>query len=192
MNKYKNIKSSTLEKSIIILFFIVFYINSLGQDLTGSTNSKNNNLRKNAVFLEIGGQGGAGSINYERAFIKKNNFSLNGSIGIGGFSPYTHYNNNPIGFPARLTMNIYVFEIGIGTFSIIYNYDLPVWKSNLFSDIIYYINQPLIGLKFLNKKNFLFRFSYTPFLVVSEGDYNSHYGVGYFPGWFGFSFGYCF
>lgn len=177
LEKLKN--NSVIKKIFLISFLILLNHILFSQNPKDSLNPKTNNFKKNAVFGEIGGQGGVGSINYERAIIKKKNFSLNGSIGISYLHEFI--------FPTRLSVSFYCFEIGVGTFSILYNFKGPFYTYSYF---MYYFNQPFIGFRYQNKKKFLYRVTFTPMLYAKVEDEDSFHP--HFSPWFGFSFGYCF
>jgi hypothetical protein len=71
---FSAVSLSSMFKQFIVSFFILtLHFGSIGQLDTMSTNS---------VFLEAGGYGGYGSINYERGFFRFKKFTISASVGI--------------------------------------------------------------------------------------------------------------
>ena len=152
------------------------------QNTADSINIKTKKIRKNAVFVELGGHSTLGP-NYERKLFTNNHFSIYSSIGISHHANIDG-RNTTFKFPFRLSVCLYHFEAGIGTASILYNFS----SHHIFTPkIVYYLfNQPFIGYR--SKRNLLFKASFTPFLYENGDEYII---LGFFP-FAGISLGYCF
>ena len=73
--------------------------------------------KKKSIFLEIGGSGGLGSINFEKQFFKKNNTDFTWRAGLS-FAPIDKNNGTGIVFPlmanAIIGKNAHKLELGLG------------------------------------------------------------------------------
>jgi hypothetical protein len=133
----------------IVFIFLVLFAKS-------QTTNKNNN----AAYLELGGNGLLGSINYERQFLK--NAPLNFHIGAGTLGTNSSL-TIPFGlrYVLKLKNKNKFFDAGFGlTYTkadvrlyVIYEYrngDPPVWKFNML---------PNIGFRHCFKNNTMLRLS---------------------------------
>lgn len=130
-------------------------------------NSENKKIKKNLLFLEIGGSGGYGSVNYEYLVKKNNKLKLSTRIGISSYrlTDYTNELNPDLVIP--IAVNTYYgsknnIDLGIGqTFtSIVYadneNYQPKrriQFNTNLF-----------IGYRYQSETGFLFKIGYAPII----------------------------
>lgn len=108
---------------LVILVFIL--ISATPESMA----QEENKLTKHFIYTEIGGPATVASINYEFAFFNKDNFNINGRVGIGSahLKDFERKLNPdfyiPIGINGRYAFHhneksYYSFELGIGnTFS---------------------------------------------------------------------------
>lgn len=143
-------------------------------------------ISKNIVYLEAGGHGGYGSINYERLVYTKKLFTLSARIGLGTYhiKAYTGKLSPDLIIPLALegcygkTNKI---ELGIGQTTastlIFDKTDFSSKRTLNFSTIL------LVAYRYQKKqKGFFFRCAYTPII-----EFNT-----YFRHWAGLAFGYSF
>jgi len=174
---------------ILILFINIVNINLFAQNLTDSINP-NNKFRKNAVFVEVRNARTFTdvSINYNRTFIKKEKFLLNGSIGTNII-----YMGQDMLVSLRLSASINWFETGIYIINTTY-YATSGRKFDDYKYIFKFEGGPILGYRY--QKKFLFRVSFTPLLVHKSYKYYSGPCCGKIcidsDSRFSLSFGYCF
>lgn len=147
--------------------------------------SQEDSIAKHQVYLEGGGSGGYGSLNYERIVHAKNKYSLALRFGIGTYhvTDYTNKLNPDIILP--IMVNAYYgqnhkMELGVGqSFISVVQHD-----ANFKADRVSNLNTLFsIGYRYQKSTGgILFRFAYTPII-----EYNKH-----FRNWFGISIGYTF
>lgn len=120
-------------------------------------NAQSTLLSKNSFFLEIGGNGGIGSINYEHLWLQKGNSSFTWRV---GFSMAPIDKNNGTGLVFPLMMNwmtgkgAHKFELGVGQGVTI------TTKGHFFM-----LTTTKMGYRFQpSDKNLFFGISYTPLL----------------------------
>ncbi len=107
--------------SITIFIIIMLFGTSLFNQTFGQATKDSTSISKNTIYLELFGNGGTGSINYDRILMKKNNFKLSSRIG-GIFVPRKdpNYKNRQNNFWSTLfEINSFWgrkgnFEMGIG------------------------------------------------------------------------------
>lgn len=142
-------------------------------------------IAKNTVYIEFGGIGGYGSINYERQFASKSFFKLFGRIGLSTYNLKDYENNfNPdLIIPMSLNAcfgNEHNFEFGAGpTFSRIVKVQDELGLGLDINFNLGYRYQKVAG-------GLLFRCGYTPIIEISN------YGNMTFRHWAGISIGYAF
>lgn len=152
--------------------------------MSSARNSSDSLLKKNNVFLELGGNGLSYSLNYERNIWDsyKNNFSMR--IGFALYKdPKTEF-TLPILFNYNRSLSknkIHHMELGIGT---TLNSDYSLYDEFIINPFI----SGQIGYKYI-KNHFLFRMNYTPLIEVDNG---RAYLLGLFYIWGGISIGYSF
>lgn len=149
--------------SIVLLFTAV---TSFAQDY----------FRKNIIYLEAGGNGLFGSINYEWQFTKETKFGVR--IGVGFYTENAFYLTVPVGinYLFKLNNNNSFIEGGLGLTFVRVNDNLSsnyYYRGNGFNSFV-----PSIGYRKQTVKNLMFRFSLTP--VINN--------FGFVP-WAGISFG---
>lgn len=164
-------------KTLSIITLLFLSVISFGQNEKKDFDSK---IRKNAVYFELGGNGGLYSINYDRIVIsgKRTHLSLRGGLSIAHFSYFVpleinflfgkRHNFFELGFGETLDVNNKRAGGGIG-----FNHYLPFMR---------------IGYRLQKKTNengLLFRAGLTPTFIVDEGE-------GYPIPFAGVSIGYAF
>lgn len=132
---------------------------------------------KRSVFIEIGGNGGLGSINYESPFLLKDNCALTWRAGLS-FAPIDKNNGTAIVFPLMVNSiigsNAHKLELGVGQ-------GLSITTKGS----AYILGTALIGYRYQPKnKNIFYRIGYTP-LISYLVDFQ-------WQNWAGISIGYSF
>lgn len=154
---------------IVIWLFSCFCMTIHGQTFTDTLQkSYNNHIKKNFIYLSLGGRGLQNGLNYERIFIKKKAFLLSAGAGID--SPFLLANDVNYVITAPVFVNAYFFKgkhkliTGFGVTSLFQQY-----KERGLGQGIYYEPQhnevivgeiPSIGYAYLGRKGFLFRVEY--------------------------------
>jgi len=168
----------------IKMFYIVILLIFINCEVKSQLDT--NQLAKNVLYLEIGGLGSYGSLNYERVIFTKAKTKIAGRIGVGTYSitDYT-FNFNPDFFiPIVINVlygNKHKVEAGVGqTISNTVQANHSNWEpereTNLHANFT-------IGYRYQKDTGgFIFRCSYTP--VVKLYKYYRH--------WAGVSIGYAF
>jgi len=140
----------------------------------------------NSIMLEVGGVGGYGSLNYERVFVRKNDWSFALRTGISTYHLYDYTNSFNPDILIPFSLNIFygkkhkvVLGIGQTLANIVYadtkDFE-PARKINFHSNFT-------IGYRYQkNLKGLFFQCSYTP---IIELDHSLRH-------WAGISFGYSF
>ena len=167
-----------LSSNILIIVFSITIINK--------TFSQVDSIARNQIYLEAGGSGGYGSLNYEYVTHKKNYLMFALRVGIGSYHFKDYKNNfNP---DIILPLAIYAYyggnhkiDLGIGeSFSNIVQHDNLDFTPRRISNFNTIFS---IGYRYQKKTDgIIFRCAYTPII-----EYNNH-----FRNWFGLSFGYSF
>lgn len=143
-------------------------------------------IARNLLYLEVGGVGGYGSVNYERVVFGKKNLMFGMRFGMSTYhiKDYTNKFNPDILMP--LLVNGYYgknhkIELGIGqTFASIIHANITDFKPTRITN--FHTNFS-IGYRYQkNTGGIVFRFAYTPII-----DFNN-----YFRHWVGVSCGYSF
>lgn len=150
---------------LVILFFYAVTIAS-AQD----------QFKKNTIYVEAGGNGLFGSINYEWQLSKEPGFALH--AGVGFYTEKAFYLTIPVGinYLFKLSNNNSFIEGGLGVTFAHVNGNLSsnyYSRGNGFNNFI-----PSVGYRKQTAKNLMFRFSLTPVI--------NNYG---FVPWAGVSFG---
>lgn len=133
-------------------------------------------FKKNTIYLEAGGNGLFGSVNYERQLAKEPGFGVR--AGVGFYTENAFYLTIPVGinYLFKLNNNNSFIEGGLGVTFARVNGNL---SSNYYSRGDGFNNFiPSIGYRKQTEKNLMFRFSLTPVI--------NNYG---FVPWAGLSFG---
>ncbi len=163
----------------LIVLIISFLI--VGQ-LSAQTHESDSS--KNFIYLEAGGIGGVGSINYERIFYNVKKLAFSARIGLGTYNiiDFTRKFNPDLFIPISLYGtwgNDHKIEVGIGeTMSNVVHYSLtehvPERSSEFHSNFT-------IGYRYQKKGGrFIFKCSYSP--IIEKNKQYRHWG--------GISFGY--
>jgi hypothetical protein len=174
-----HIKKNMKYRFLIVLLTIIISHETFSQ-------IDSNHIARNAVFIEVAGVGGYGSINYERVMYRKKLLMSSMRLGISTYHivDYTNKHNPDIIIP--FTLNGFYgrnhkIELGAGeTYSNIVHADLTnitLKRVSNFSTIF------SIGYRYQkNTSGVIFRCAYTP--IVEYNKYLRH--------WAGISFGYSF
>jgi hypothetical protein len=122
--------------------------------------------KKNEVFLELGGNGLLGSVNYSRQLTKDP--GLNFRIGIGAYGSNPTYITLPLGvnYLFRIIEKHTFLDLGLG--ATLTNADVTMSVRREYSEgythprskLVNFI--PSIGIKTNTKKDFVWRFNITP------------------------------
>lgn len=144
--------------------------------------------QKNAVYVELGGNGTLYSVNYEREFKTQ-------WVGRIGISYYDNYLNIPVMFGRYFGEGKHHFEVTAGITCIVdntndgvYYYHGSFQESGSRTHILL---TAFAGYRFQKQdKNFLFKAGFTPF--YSPHDSRDKINTGWFLPWVGVSFGYRF
>jgi hypothetical protein len=168
-------------KFALIIFFLTVFLN-----LETFSQIKQYKIRRNTLFLEAGGLGGYGSLNYEKLILHKNQIMSTIRVGISTYRvvDFTNKFNPdvilPVTFNALYGQN-HKIELGIGnTFSTIVRASLPDMKATRTLDFNTIFS---FGYRFQkNTGGVMYRCAYTPILEFNE----------YLRHWLGISFGYSF
>jgi len=148
-------------ETLLIIFILLCFSN-----VTIAQNSENNRT-KNALFIELGGYGGYGSINYEYLVKKINKLKLSARIGLSTYNlnDYTNKFNPdviiPIGINAYYGLK-HNIDIGLGQTitSVIYvdNQDYqPKREQRLNTNLS-------IGYRYVGERGFVFKIGYAPII----------------------------
>lgn len=171
-----------MKQKILFTFFIFLYFNLLSL----AQNVDNKNVDKNLVFLETGGFGGYGSINYEYLINKINKLKLSVRIGLSTYhlNDYTNQFNPDLIIPIAINAyygNRHNIDLGFGQTitSIVYadDSDYKPKRSNSLNTNI------SIGYRYQKVEGgVMFKVAYAP--IIEKNELYRH--------WLLLSFGYSF
>lgn len=155
-------------RGIAILIFLSISFISFGQDTLD---------RKRAVYFEIAGSGGLGSVNYEKLFHKKGNTGFTWRAGLS-FAPIDKNNGTGIVFPlmvnALIGKSSHKLELGLGQGITV------TTKGNFFA-----MATAAAGYRYQPQaKRWFYRVTYTPLISYIFDRQVQHWG--------GISIGYAF
>ncbi len=166
-------------KVVLLFIGMLFSLNSFGQP-------SNEKIAINQIFTEIAGIGGRFSLNYEREFLKNNNFRFLLRLGLGAvhLKDFTNTFNPDLVIPFALVAAYgkkHHLEWGFGqTFTNIVKVDLEYGDKQRQSGLS---TQFTLGYRFQKQgRGLVYRLVYTPII-----EYNK-----YFRHWAGLSIGYAF
>ena len=140
--------------------------------------NRDDEFRRNEVFIELGGNGLLGSLNYERQLFKKPGFGFRVGAGIYGTDPHLTI---PVGinYLSRFFKSRSFIDLGLGVTYTDYNVRLFVIEKRdaeyVQKDQSFYLI-PSLGLKACTSKNFAWRMYITP--VLSHSDLLPYIGFG--------------
>ncbi len=168
-------------KFVLIIFFLTVIIN-----LKTFSQIIQNKIRRNTVFIEAGGLGGYGTLNYEKLILQKYQLMYTIRVGISTYRLVDFTNNFnpdvilPVTFNAMYGFDHKV-EIGIGnSFSNIVHASFPDMKPTRNSEISTIFS---FGYRYQNNSGgMVYRIAYTPIFEFNK----------YYRHWIGISFGYSF
>jgi hypothetical protein len=166
-------------KNYLLLFLLFCFLSGYAQDTIPKPKCRH------SIYLEIGGIGGFGSVNYENVIALKNKFSLGFR---GGFSTvhlvdYTRKFNPDLIFPVSVQVlygTKHRIEIGVG--QTISNFPATNMEKNpIHIRITNFSTTFTVGYRFEHHKTgIFFRCGYTP--IVEKNKYYKHWGeisIGY-------------
>ncbi len=143
-------------------------------------------IARNSIYLEAGGIGGFGSLNYERMVFIKNHFTFAARFGLSTYNikDYTNKFNPDLVFPIVLNAcygKNHKIECGIGeTFTALVQADLEALKPKRTTNFHLNFN---IGYRYQkNTGGIILRCGYTPIITYHQ----------YYRHWLGVSIGYAF
>lgn len=137
-----------MKQQFLLLFLICFS--------TGIT-AQTDFIKRKSIFLEIAGSGGLGSINYEKAFCKKNNTEFTWRAGLS-IAPIDKNNGAGLVFPlmvnALIGKNAHKLELGLGQGITI------TTKGSFFA-----LTTAAVGYRYQREdKHWFYRVTYTPLI----------------------------
>lgn len=146
-------------KNILVMIFFCFTLVSFGQE-----KKSNSGIRKNAVYFELGGNGGLYSINYDRIVLsgKRTHLSLRGGLSIAHFTYLV-----PIEINALFGKRNSFFELGMGE-----TLDLNKNRAGGRLSFDHFLPFMRFGYRLqkkINEGGFLLRAGFTPTLILDEG-----------------------
>lgn len=173
------------KRLLLFLFAILLFISETNAQV------KDEKEAKNAVYLDILGNGGWYSLNYERILYSQNklNLAFSSGLSINHFKDFNDRFNPDLSLP--LSLNSFYgknhhLEVGIGTtFASVVRADEDYYAERLLN-----INLTMtLGYRYQRPGGgFLFRVAYTPLIPV----YRQTTETGEFKNWASVSFGYSF
>lgn len=165
-----------MKRSIIILMlgYMLAWHGSMAQDSTRT-------LKKNAIYLELGGNGSGISLNYERMLFQKNKIHIGLRIG-GGLWIWNLYNGieSPSGMLPLAELNLLMgkgsefFETGIGytlnptPYKYYEKISYDIWEAYLYYEHMLFLR---FGYRYQNKSGFIFRGAATPAIIFYHDQY---------------------
>ena len=146
--------------------FIIFLL-LLVSNLVVAQNSENEKIKKNLLFIDIGGPGGYGSVNFGYQIKKINKLKFSSRVGLATYRLFDFNNNFNPDIIIPLGINVYFgsksnidFELGQTISSIVYaeknNYQ-PRRRTRLNTNFF-------IGYRYQSKKGFLYKVGYAPLI----------------------------
>jgi hypothetical protein len=153
--------------------FVLLFLSSISASAFAQTDF----IKRKSIFFELGGSGGLGSINFEKAFCKKNNTEFTWRAGLS-IAPIDRNNGVGIVFPLMVNTiigkNAHKIEFGLGQGITI------TTKGNFFA-----LTTAAVGYRYQREdKHWFYRVTYTP-LISYLVDFQVQQ-------WGGISFGYTF
>ena len=178
-NDFYNLRGMKTKLLLPIFLFLITHSNSCAQSDTIP-------LRENRLYIEAGGLGGYGSLNYERAFARKQKWDIVARFGISTYNlrDFTDAFNPDIIIPISiigLYGTTHHLEVGIGqTIASIIQTNQTSWKPERTADIHAHFS---LGYRYQKEHGgTIFRLSYTPIIEYYK----------YFRNWGGISIGRAF
>lgn len=181
-----NITNVLIKISTILLLFVI----SLFNQTFGQVTKDSTSISKNTVYLELLGNGGVYSFNYDRILLTKTLFKISGSVGISYIPPSFRYNHT---FTYPLEINLLYgirnhFELGIGYTPVFNLYKEDIFK--IYDDYSYPALR--IGYRF-QKPNGGFFLRAGLLLYIGKNEFITDYSnYGNNRTWISLGFGYTF
>jgi len=175
---------------IKICTILLLFVTSLFNQTFGQATKDSTSISKNTIYLELLGNGGIYSFNYDRIILTKKLFKISGSIGISYIPPFVRYNHT-LTYPIEINF-LYgkknYFELGIG-YTPVFN----LYKEDIFKIYDIYSYPVLrIGYRFQKPNGgFFFRTGLLLYFVKNEfiTDYSNYSNN---KTWISLGFGYTF
>jgi hypothetical protein len=173
---------------IKICTILLLCVTSLFNQTFGQATKDSTSISKNTVYLELLGNGGIYSFNYDRIILTKKLFKISGSIGISYIPPSVRYNHT-FTYPAEINF-LYgkrnYLELGIG-YTLVFN----LYKEDIFKiyDIYSY---PVLRISYrLQKPNGGFFFTTGLLFYFAKNEFITDYSnYSNNKTWIGLGFGY--
>jgi hypothetical protein len=158
-----------MSKHVLFLCLTILSLNALAQDSS----------KKNEIFLELGGNGLVGSVNYARQLTKKPGLELRAGLGAYGAKPYLTIPvslNYLIGLGGQHSF----LNVGIGatytkadvTYGL--RYELAEGAIYRKSEAVSFV--PSFGYRYYTTKDFSWRINFTP--VINRHAFFPIFGIG--------------
>jgi hypothetical protein len=167
-----------LMKKLYILITIIT-LSSLS-DVTYCQDSLKNNDYKNALSIEVLGNGITFSFNYERILFRKNIYCLSSRNGISYLPKFNGDLHGP-GFIFELnnsfgkSKNKIELGIGLNALYLIEELEESIFVNDKFLKLIFIYTSPRIGYKLESKKGHFFRIGVTPVIGLSYHVINTNF-----------------
>jgi hypothetical protein len=158
-------------KNILTVFCFIF---SFGFAQAQEVSEDTLQTARNSLFVELGGNGGTFSLNYDRLLHRGGWFHTSARAGIAGY----WWNGGGIGIPLELNALIgkhkHFFEVGTGLMPS-YGYEKTIHNRDPSNPVFQYGFDPYFGLNLSGRLGyrfqkseggFMFRASYTPFTTI--------------------------
>ena len=145
---------------IKLLYCAIFFC-FIHSSFVFAVNTEENSKRKNSFYLEMGGNAGTYSINYDLIFYHKNQFSIGGRAGFAIIPTNTCPTVFPVEIYGLYGKSKHYFEYGLGYSPVIY-----LGKNSLEpSEMLLF----RLGYRYQKKQGgFMFRAGFTP--IVKNAD----------------------
>lgn len=164
-----------MKHKLILIILVIFCLSSL----TRAQSSEKVELAKHLVFVEVGGYGGYGSVNYEYLVKKVNNFKFSARVGLSTYHLYDYTNSLnpdiiiPIGINGSFGSNHNV-DFGIGqTISSTVSVDKLNYKTKRNSTLNTNFS---IGYRYQKEAGgILFKMAYSP--IIEENKIFTHWAL---------------
>ena len=151
-----------------VMIFTSFIVDTYGQD------SLKKRDYKNAISLEVLGNGILLSLNYERTLLQENIYCLSSRFGISYFPKLNGFNDDfqGPGFIFELTNSLgksnkkIELGIGINAFNLYHKYDENIFINDKYEKFIFLYTSPRIGYKYESPNRYIFRIGFTPIILL--------------------------
>ncbi|TXK48608.1 hypothetical protein FVR03_07880 [Pontibacter qinzhouensis] len=154
------------------------------------------NIKRNTVYVELLGNGGFYSLNFDRILVNRENWKIAGRVGVTYFNHFDNYSSQVAGVPLELSYlrgkGNHYFEAGLGLNPVYrsrYNFNKELGKQH---ELNIWANARL-GYRYQKREGGVFyRIAYTPILsktIFSKNESHPSSTSWAMPVWFGLSIG---